>query len=80
MVILVVLVLIFICFMIFKKKIETFLLPFIVKIRKEKMPDKDFGNDENVFSPNGTVRTFSIQLELHEQGDGRVKIVLAKNK
>jgi len=77
---LIILVLVFVCFLVFRKKLEALLLPYFIKMRKRKMTEKVFGTEETVFSPVGTVRTFSIQLELHEQGDGKVRIVLVKNK
>ena len=77
MIFLIILAIVFVVFFFFRKRLERLILPIFRKIRS-KEPVKVFGTDENTFSPVGTVREFSLVIQLCEQGDGKVKIIIKK--
>ena len=66
----------------FTKKIWGGWIVNIFNKNKNTENKKPLGNfQENViFQPSGTVRTFVLALNLEEMGDGTVKLTLAKIK
>jgi hypothetical protein len=61
---------------VFRKKLESV---FISLIKRRKGPTIEHGlTTQTTFAPAGVVRTFVIALDIEEEGDGKVKISLAK--
>lgn len=74
----IILVFVIFVFWIFRKKITALLLFLIKRLKNKPKTDVFLAETGDIFRPAGTVRTFNLSLELHEQGDGTVKIVVKK--
>ena len=73
---LIIFVIVIIIGFIFREQIARFIVSFF---QKKKAPTLEHGlGSSTVFAPAGTVRTFVIALDIEEQGNGSVKITLAK--
>jgi uncharacterized Zn finger protein (UPF0148 family) len=79
MTILIVLAVVALALFVFQKKFKNLILN--KKKKPEVLQEKVFfKKDADVFCPTGTVRTFSVNFEIQEQGDGSAIISIAKQK
>ena len=66
----------------FSRKLWAGTLVSMIKNRKKYHHVVDTNDMVNsvIFQPSGTIRTFSFSLDIEENGDGTVKIAIAKLK